>query len=173
MKSLPAWGVRVEISRRDSPEWIPRHSPHGECGLKYTPFDRKPVDRTSLPAWGVRVEIGSGTGIAAAPSSLPVWGVRVEIWPGSSAMAAPQSLPAWGVRVEILNASTRRSGSYRSLPAWGVRVEILFVCRGISSSWCHSPHGECGLKFAHDVVDYRFLRHSPHGECGLKSLSSL
>ena len=122
--SLPAWGVRVEISRRDSPEWIPRHSPHGECGLKYTPFDRKPVDRTSLPAWGVRVEIGSGTGIAAAPSSLPVWGVRVEIWPGSSAMAAPQSLPAWGVRVEILNASTRRSGSYRSLPAWGVRVEM-------------------------------------------------
>ena len=37
-RSLPAWGVRVEICCRRSSRQPPRrHSPHGECGLKSMP----------------------------------------------------------------------------------------------------------------------------------------
>ena len=33
----------------------------------------------------------------------------------------------------------------------------------------HSPHGECGLKYLHQLDGRRMsARHSPHGECGLK-----
>ena len=35
---------------------------------------------------------------------------------------------------------------------------------------CHSPHGECGLKYITFDPFCRGARHSPHGECGLKSL---
>ena len=38
---------------------------------------------------------------------------------------------------------------------------------------CHSPHGECGLKYNHNG-SYAQINpgHSPHGECGLKWASS-
>ena len=36
----------------------------------------------------------------------------------------------------------------------------------------HSPHGECGLKFTQQEIDYISAGHSPHGECGLKSVSA-
>ena len=35
----------------------------------------------------------------------------------------------------------------QSLPAWGVRVEINWLAYEFSALVCHSPHGECGLKF--------------------------
>ena len=57
-KSLPARGVWIEIlvmlygflSRR-------RHSPQGECGLKYKPSIIKYDKHVSLPARGVWIEI--------------------------------------------------------------------------------------------------------------------
>ena len=55
--SLPAWGVRVEITP--------------------TRFMRRPG--TSLPAWGVRVEIPRTCRLRRNHASLPAWGVRVEI----------------------------------------------------------------------------------------------
>ena len=33
---------------------------------------------------------------------------------------------------------------------------------------CHSPHGECGLKYESAVRQRPARCHSPHGECGLK-----
>ena len=146
--SLPAWGVRVEIpcrSRRFARTL--RHSPHGECGLKYTMHIILAAYIVSLPAWGVRVEMQPPNVRAAGTWSLPAWGVRVEISSIASACAPITSLPAWGVRVEIYH----------------VRPVSL---RGAS----HSPHGECGLKFRRRRPDAAPCeRHSPHGECGLKS----
>ena len=79
-RSLPAWGVRVEICCRRSSRQPPRrhsplgecglksmptttiapmmgHSPHGECGLKLLCLQYRGAEAVSLPAWGVRVEI--------------------------------------------------------------------------------------------------------------------
>ncbi len=104
--------------------------------------------------------------------SLPAWGVRVEIRPGCPRIRAPASLPAWGVRVEISPSKTRRC-SMRSLPAWGVRVEIRPGCPRIRAPARHSPHGECGLKYDHALLQPDVFGHSPHGECGLKYLLPL
>ena len=35
-------------------------------------------------------------------------------------------------------------------------------------AFCHSPRGECGLKFFGRIFSYRVKSHSPRGECGLK-----
>ena len=54
-----------------------------------------------------------------------------------------------------------------SLPARGVWVEI--AChRSCRTHVCHSPHGECGLKYERLHLKGVHRRHSPHGECGLK-----
>ena len=91
----------------------------------------------------VHLNAGGGTG-----TSLPAWGVRVEIHPSNSVPFVAPSLPAWGVRVEMTTAE-----------------RIARYMRG------HSPHGECGLKFAERLVLPSVLpSHSPHGECGLKSI---
>ena len=124
---------------------LPSHSPHGECGLKFGRSSVQTNRRKSLPAWGVRVEMLSSS--ASPPSQ----------W----------SLPAWGVRVEMASSATQRLMA-TSLPAWGVRVEICFGSTSSSRGRGHSPHGECGLKFARQADRRRGLRHSPHGECGLK-----
>ena len=58
LRSLPAWGVRVEISG---------------AGMDYCDLG------TSLPAWGVRVEIEEFRPYRDPSASLPAWGVRVEI----------------------------------------------------------------------------------------------
>ena len=80
-RSLPAWGVRVEICCRRSSRQPPRrHSPHGECGLKFADvLDGYNRTHESLPAWGVRVEIASFRSSRSSSWSLPAWGVRVEI----------------------------------------------------------------------------------------------
>ena len=107
---------------------------------------------------------------AIRASSLPAWGVRVEIGDAQTYISWPcSSLPAWGVRVEIW---ARRSASPHtaSLPAWGVRVEIRRGCQSTRYRYRHSPHGECGLKYAGEVgIEILNGGHSPHGKCGLKS----
>ena len=102
-----------------------RHSPQGECGLKYVVLEKQRRTCESLPARGVRVEITS----------------QVPRRP------LPASLPARGVRVEIRRLRPRLQPMPSSLPARGVRVEILMPVSTISLSTCHSPQGECGLKF--------------------------
>ena len=56
-----------------------RHSPHGECGLKYPDRPDHHERDGSLPAWGVRVEIKTFVPVGVEITSLPAWGVRVEI----------------------------------------------------------------------------------------------
>ena len=56
--SLPSWGVWIEIrmfvlDRLNRP----RHSPHGECGLKYVMTSLTYQSKKSLPSWGVWIEI--------------------------------------------------------------------------------------------------------------------
>ena len=59
-----------------------------------------------------------------------------------------ESLPAWGVWIEIGGVTTSTSGWTTSLPAWGVWIEITIKLDIVQSVRGHSPHGECGLKWA-------------------------
>ena len=80
------------------------HSPHGECGLKFTEFSLPAGVAESLPAWGVWIEI-----LAILPTlynqtlSLPAWGVWIEISRCALLFlkSTDESLPAWGVWIEI------------------------------------------------------------------------
>ena len=56
-KSLPARGVWIEIWRNTKWSICPRHSPQGECGLKYAVQWRSENAGGSLPARGVWIEI--------------------------------------------------------------------------------------------------------------------
>ena len=77
------------------------------------------------------------------------------------------SLPARGVWVEI-EAVPQYGDTTPSLPARGVWVEIVILLLLDATPVCHSPHGECGLKFVLSKSMYFCTCHSPHGECGLK-----
>ena len=77
------------------------HSPHGECGLKFSMYVLALIYLASLPAWGVRVEICGTILVREDGLSLPAWGVRVEIATLPARRGSRSSLPAWGVRVEI------------------------------------------------------------------------
>ena len=152
LRSLPAWGVRVEMRRSlRCAATTRRHSPHGECGLKYQARLRKVRSPWSLPAWGVRVEINRQSCERAPQESLPAWGVRVEISQSRTGMPwlkchsphgecglksgscrAPSTNRGHSPHGECGLKSLRVRGSHelhRSLPAWGVRVEI---CRLLS-----------------------------------------
>ena len=101
----------------------------------------------SLPAWGVWIEIAFFSTGRRATQSLPAWGVWIEIVLQNEANErCIWSLPAWGVWIEIasLMCGVQRK---ESLPAWGVWIEITLSSSLIIVSVCHSPHGECGLKF--------------------------
>ena len=122
--SLPAWGVWIEISvNAVSLASRLRHSPHGECGLKSKLMCLISRQKRSLPAWGVWIEIGRDR-----RNDRKVW-----------------SLPAWGVWIEIC-ANSFPSFTSWSLPAWGVWIEIAELEQLYNREYCHSPHGECGLK---------------------------
>ena len=56
------------------------------------------------------------------------------------------SLPAWGVWIEMISCCTL-STQDKSLPAWGVWIEITGTTDIPLGCCCHSPHGECGLKY--------------------------
>ena len=147
IESLPAWGVRVEIGLGLGGRPIRRcHSPHGECGLKYHAHDRAVLVGKSLPAWGVRVEIG---GVRLHP--------RIQ----------HESLPAWGVRVEI-QATGLPSRDRRHSPHGECGLKSAALAWIIATWARHSPHGECGLKLHTLAEDAQHRGHSPHGECGLK-----
>ena len=139
LRSLPAWGVRVEI-----------------------PFDLslQLYYRTSLPAWGVRVEIYSRRNENGISSSLPAWGVRVEIRRPPTLTTSSASLPAWGVRVEIADEGKGDQEGQRHSPhgECGLKCTSSTTAR---KSWCHSPHGECGLKSRRAPRDVRTFESLP------------
>ena len=57
-RSLPAWGVWIEIVWSDKQfDEVASHSPHGECGLKSRCMYALLSELVSLPAWGVWIEI--------------------------------------------------------------------------------------------------------------------
>ena len=58
MASLPAWGVWIEIPEDTDTAYATRgRSPHGECGLKLKREGVRTDYDASLPAWGVWIEI--------------------------------------------------------------------------------------------------------------------
>ena len=101
--SLPAWGVWIEIykDRKHYAYWTSR-SPHGECGLKFKKYALFYNATTSLPAWGVWIEISlhSRQGIGK-PSRSPHGECGLKSCGIDLYTAYPLSLPAWGVWIEI------------------------------------------------------------------------
>ena len=79
-RSLPAWGVRVEICFGSTSSSRGRgHSPHGECGLKFArqADRRRGLRHSPLGECGLKLvidDLGKD-----APTTLPAWGVRVEL----------------------------------------------------------------------------------------------
>ena len=64
-KSLPAWGVWIEIGKIQITLSIEiGRSPHGECGLKFEINVDCCVCAWSLPAWGVWIEMLLGQSIS-------------------------------------------------------------------------------------------------------------
>ena len=125
------------------------HSPHGECGLKFTHSLS-----CQIHSWGhsPHGECGLKSVPLARPNSAPL-------------CHSPHG--ECGLKYIILY---HLRGSLASLPAWGVWIEITGITILSYSSERHSPHGECGLKFRDFGYSYEKFGHSPHGECGLKSV---
>ena len=122
-----------------------RHSPHGECGLKYVLQQHEHVCARHSPHGECGLKF---------PRPRPRLNAGGHSPHGECGLKCPQR-------------DTRPRPS-ASLPAWGVRVEIGTPrCRPIPPAG-HSPHGECGLKSLLLGDLHRRRRHSPHGECGLK-----
>ena len=122
------------------------HSPQGECGLKsirrYNTYDHG----LSLPARGVWIEIWSVGHPADQDGSLPARGVWIEMIRHACQLAqadghSPQG--ECGLKFRVGFVYLRRSVS---LPARGVWIEMLQVHRPGPRPDSHSPQGECGLK---------------------------
>ncbi len=171
-RSLPAWGVWIEIVWSDKQfDEVASHSPHGECGLKSRCMYALLSELVSLPAWGVWIEI-----MDPVRHSYNLDGHSPHGECGLKSASVPDqapgfpSLPAWGVWIEIDQRADCSDPRSWSLPAWGVWIEIRLASWIRYLTWRHSPHGECGLKYRGHQGRNGENRHSPHGECGLKSL---
>ena len=147
-RSLPAWGVWIEISA----EWyalrcIARRSPHGECGLKSAGGSLGHTLGESLPAWGVWIEISvSAASLTPRMVSLPAWGVWIEIPSPRVKIQTRYRRSPHGECGLKLTREEAEAALRRSLPAWGVWIEITGIRRQMIDATRRSPHGECGLK---------------------------
>ena len=124
-KSLPAWGVWIEISKARCMRWsIP----------------------TSLPAWGVWIEILGKWEKPYTIPSLPAWGVWIEMLRQCRTPTAHRCRSPHGECGLKFPALFLLPLFRQSLPAWGVWIEMPVVMSDDFMDKGRSPHGECGLK---------------------------
>ncbi len=107
--SLPARGVRVEISPSSMYDKPLCYSPQGECGLKSPLVIRVQRHLLSLPARGVRVEILSTCdGPLVDPGHSPQGECGLKYAEPGALEDMGQSLPTRGVRVEMALREIKR-----------------------------------------------------------------
>ena len=79
--------------------------------------------------------------------SLPTRGVWIEIPNVALRAAVRASLPTRGVWIEM-RSPLDVDNMVGSLPTRGVWIEIIVCVVDRDAKESHSPHGECGLKYA-------------------------
>ena len=148
-----------------------RHSPRGECGLKFSSFICFIFLPASLPARGVWIEIGPTDSLfwfRLRHSPRGECGLKYVTKYTDDSLKLRHS-PRGECGLKLLFASAAILILDTSLPARGVWIEIGLVFLIYRSKSCHSPRGECGLKLSKVLMNTtKILSHSPRGECGLK-----
>ena len=166
----PARGVRVEIYAVASNVFAAAgHSPQGECGLKFRLSQRR---RGGTRRHSPQGECGLKYFFERVPlkfrSHSPQGECGLKFLHVLGGGIGKQSLPARGVRVEI--CSSIHVDAVRGHSPQG-ECGLKSGCMGgaLPRERRHSPQRECGLKFGGALFCPWSSRHSPQGECGLKS----